>query len=120
MAKILLVEDDEIISGMYKVKLIQDGYEVALATNGVEAIEMVSQENPDLVLLDVIMPVLDGFSVLEDFRQNKKLQIPIILLTNLGTEDDRKKGEVMGANGYLVKASLTPSEVSAEVKKYLK
>jgi len=108
------------ISGMYKIKLAQDGYEVALAANGIEAIGMVEQEKPDLILLDVIMPGLDGFSVLEDFRQNKKLQTPIILLTNLGTDEDRKKGEEMGANGYLIKASLTPTDVSAEVKKYLK
>lgn len=108
------------ISGMYKIKLTQEGYEVVLASNGVDAIEMVEREKPDLILLDVIMPGLDGFSVLEDFRQNKKLTTPIILLTNLGTDEDKKKGEAMGASSYLLKASMTPNEVSAEVKKYLK
>lgn len=118
MAKILIIEDDEIISGMYKTKLEQDGYEVALVFNGIEAIERVEQENPDLILLDIVMPGLDGFSVLEDFRQNKKLTIPIIILTNLGTDEDRQKGKQMGASDYLVKASLTPSDISAEIKKY--
>lgn len=119
MVKILIVEDDEMISGMYKTKLAQDGYEVFLAANGIEAIKVTEKEKPDLIFLDIIMPGLDGFSVLEDFRQNKKLKTPIILLTNLGTDEDRKKGEDLGANAYLVKASLTPSDVSAEIKKYL-
>lgn len=119
MIKILLVEDDEMISGMYKTKLTQDGYEIALAVNGIEAIEMVDKEKPDLILLDVIMPGVDGFSVLENFRQEKKIKTPIIMLTNLGTEEDRKKGETLGATGYLIKASLTPAQLSAEIKKYL-
>jgi len=119
MAKILLIEDDEMISGMYKTKLLQDGYEIALAPNGIDAINMVEAEKPDLILLDIIMPGLDGFSVLEDFRQNKKITVPIILLTNLGTDEDKKKGEDLGATGYLIKSSLTPGQVSLEVKKYL-
>lgn len=119
MAKILLIEDDEIISGMYKTKLVQDGYELVLASNGIDALEMVEVEKPDIILLDIIMPGLDGFSVLEDFRQNKKITVPIIMLTNLGTDEDKKKGEDLGATGYLIKSNLTPGQVSLEVKKYL-
>jgi len=120
MAKILIAEDDEIFSGMYKTKLTQDKYEIVTAMNGIDALEMVDKEKPDLILLDIMMPGLDGFSVLEELRQNKKIKTPIVMLTNLGTDEDKQKGKDLGADGYLVKANLTPSEVSAEVKKYLK
>jgi len=117
--KILIAEDDFMISSMYKVKLEQDGFECFMVGDGEEAIENFFEYDPDLVVLDIIMPRLDGFSTLKSIRE-KDEKVPIIMLTNLGTEEDKKKGKEFGANDYLVKANLTPSQVSATILKYLK
>ena len=118
--KMLLVEDDKMISSMYETKLKQEGYIVVTAENGSSAIELAVQENPDIVLLDIILPQLDGFSVLQELRGNDKLKkTPIIMLTNLGTTEDKEKGAKLGATDYLVKANLTPGQVSEKIKEYL-
>lgn len=119
--KVLLVEDDKMISSMYETKLKQEGYSVSTADNGATAIELAVQEKPDIVLLDVILPQLDGFSVLQELRGNASLKnTPIIMLTNLGTTEDKEKGEKLGATDYLVKANLTPGQVGEKIKEYLK
>jgi len=119
--KILVVEDDSMISSMYKTKFEADGFEVFIADNGVAGLELAKKAKPDIVMLDVILPQLDGFSVLDQIKQDKTMKsIPVIMLTNLGTEEDKKKGQKMGAMDYLVKASLTPGQVSEKIKKALK
>lgn len=119
--KVLICEDDTVISSMYKLKLEQDGYMVLTADNGADGLEMAKKEKPNIILLDVMMPQLDGFSVLGEIRNVDGLKkVPVLLLTNLGTEEDKLKGEKMGATEYLVKANLTPGQVSEVVKKYLK
>jgi len=119
--KILIVEDDAMISGMYKTKLTQDGYEVLIAADGFNALQTAKQEKPQLIMLDVILPQLDGFSVLTELKADLDTKnIPVIMLTNLGTDEDRKKGEQLGAIDYLVKASFTPAEVSKKVGELLK
>ncbi len=120
MSKILIIEDDEMIRNMYQIKLTQEGYEVAIAKDGIEAVKIAKEENADLILLDIIMPGMDGFSVLEELRINQGITAPIIMLTNLGTDEDKEKGKDLGADGYLVKSSLTPSQISAEIKNYIK
>jgi DNA-binding response OmpR family regulator len=118
---ILIAEDDEMISSMYKTKFTADGYNVFIADNGAEAIEIAKKEKIDLILLDIIMPQLDGFSVLKELKKMSKLKkTPIVLLTNLGTEEDMKKGKELGARDYVVKASFTPADISKKVKEYLK
>ena len=119
--KILVVEDDPMLSSMYKTKFEVDGFEVFIADNGVIGLELAKKEKPDMVMLDVILPQLDGFSVLDGIKKDKATKdIPVIMLTNLGTEEDKKKGQAMGALDYLVKASLTPGQVSEKIKKALK
>lgn len=119
--KILVVEDDGMISSMYKTKFAADGFEVSIADNGVIGLELAKKEKPDIIMLDVILPRLDGFSVLEEIKKDPATKnIPVIMLTNLGTDEDRVKGEKMGALDYLVKASLTPGQVSEKIKKALK
>jgi DNA-binding response OmpR family regulator len=118
--KVLIIEDDNMISSMYKTKLEQDGYTVEVANNGAEGVEKAKEVDADIILLDVIMPQLDGFTVLEELRQNMKISVPIIMLTNLGTEEDREKGNKLGATDYLVKSNLTPTQVSEAVTKNLK
>lgn len=119
--KVLVVEDDPMISSMYKTKFEVDGFDVFIADNGVIGLELAKKEKPDIIVLDVILPQLDGFSVLEKIKQDKTIKdTPVIMLTNLGTEEDKAKGEKMGALDYLVKASLTPGEVSKKIKQALK
>jgi len=119
--KILVIEDDEMISSMYKTKFEDNGYIVFTANNGVEGLEIAKRERPDIIMLDIILPQLDGFSVLKELKENSETkEVPVVMLTNLGTEEDKEKGDRLGAAGYLVKANLTPAEVSKEIKKYLK
>ena len=109
------------ISSMYQTKFEADGFEVFIADNGVIGLELAKKEKPDIIMLDVILPQLDGFSVLEEIKKDQATKkIPVIMLTNLGTEEDKIKGEKMGALDYLVKASLTPGQVSEKIKKALK
>lgn len=120
MPKILLVEDDEMLHGMYTQKFKNQGYEVISAYNGVEGVELSEKEKPDLILLDVIMPKMDGFVALKKIRKNEVTAgIPVILLTNLGQEEDVKKGKELGANDYFIKANHTPQEVVDKVHSVL-
>ncbi len=119
--KILLVEDDTLISSMYKIKFKADGFEVVIASDGASALELAKKEKPDIVMLDIILPQLDGFTVLEELKKDQTTKhIPVIMLTNLGTTEDKAKGEKLGAIDYLVKASLTPAQVSQRIKEHLK
>ncbi len=109
------------ISSMYKTKFEADGFDVFVADNGAMGLELAKKEKPDIIMLDVILPQLDGFSVLEQIKQDETIKkIPVIMLTNLGTDEDRQKGEKMGAFDYLVKASLTPGQVSEKIKQAIK
>jgi twitching motility two-component system response regulator PilH len=85
-----------------------------------EGYEFAKQHKPDIIMMDIILPQMDGFSALEKIKQDEETKnIKVIMLTNLGTEEDRAKGEKLGAAGYLVKARLTPAQVSAKIKEYL-
>ncbi len=119
--KILLVEDEEMLANMYQVKFQNDGFQLIKAGNGEEGLTLAEKEKPDMILLDVIMPKMDGFTVLKRLKENPATKdIPVLLLTNLGQDEDVKKGNELGAVGYLVKANITPSEVVAKVKETMK
>jgi len=119
--KILLVEDDAMISSIYETKFTADGFEVLVAVDGAKGLELAMNEKPDIIMLDVILPGLDGFSVLEEIKKDKTIRnTPVIMLTNLGTEEDRIKGQKMGALDYLIKASLTPGQISDKIEQALK
>ncbi len=119
--KILIIEDDQMISSMYRTKLKQENFIVLTATNGAQGLELALNEKPDLVMLDIIMPQLDGFSVLRQLRGNEGTKnTPIIMLTNLGTDEDKEKGQKLGATDYLIKTNLTPAQISEIIKKYIK
>ncbi|MCK4553461.1 response regulator [Candidatus Parcubacteria bacterium] len=119
--KVLLVEDDKTISSMYKTKLEAGGFEVLIADNGADGLKLAKEQKPDIIMLDVILPQLDGFSVLEELKKDALTKnIPVVMLTNLGTEEDKEKGEKLGVTDYLVKASLTPAQVEEKIKQYLK
>lgn len=119
--KILLVEDDTFILEMYATKLLNFGYEVLTATDGEEALKIIKEKHPDFILLDLILPSVDGFDVLKAVKKNPKTKsIPIILLTNLGERQDVEQGLKLGADDYLIKAHFTPSEVIEKIQNLLK
>lgn len=121
--KLLVVEDDQFLRDLLIKKLEKELFNVKVAIDGQEAITKFEQEKPDMILLDIILPALDGFEVLKKVRSNadKKLaQTPVILLSNLGQESDIEKGKKLGANDYLIKAAFTTDEIIDKIKKYLK
>jgi len=115
--KILLVEDDTFLVEMYTTKFELEGFEVVSAEDGKRGLELAKKENPDVILLDILMPKMDGFEVLDELKADAATKdVPVILLTNLGQQDDIKKGFEKGAVGYLVKAHFMPSEVVDKIK----
>jgi len=119
--KILLVEDDKFLSEMYVNKLAASGFEVELASDGREAMTKAGEAKPDLILLDIVLPKMDGFEVLQALKQDETLRsVPVIVLTNLGQKEEVEKGLKLGANDYIIKAHFTPTEVVAKVRKVLK
>jgi CheY-like chemotaxis protein len=120
-AQILLVEDDTFLVEMYTTKFELEGFAVTSAEDGVKGLEMAKKEQPDIILLDILMPKMDGFAVLDALKKDKSTaEIPVVLLTNLGQKEDVKKGFEKGAVGYLIKAHFMPSEVVEKIKKILK
>lgn len=118
--KILIVEDDAMIMEMYSMRLKEDGYEVFQAVDGAEGVKLAHENAPDIILLDIILPKLDGFSVLAKIKADDKAKnAPVIILTNLGQESDVKKGQELGAVDYMVKASMTPTQVLEKIKHHL-
>ena len=118
--KILMVEDDSTISSMYKTQFEADGFDISIVNNGAAGLLAAKKEKFDLIMLDVILPQMDGFSILEEIKKDDKIKnTPVIMLTSLGTDEDKSKGIKMGAADYIVKSSLTPSQVSEKIKKIL-
>ena len=120
MAKVLLVEDDKFLSRAYKDGLQEAGFEVVIAFDGEAAIEKIHSEKPDLVLLDLIMPVKNGFEVLGNMVIDDMIKkIPVIILSNLSQESDIERGKALGAVDYLVKADYSLRAVVEKVKEHL-
>ena len=97
------------------MKLKHEGFETDLATNGAEAIEKLKTEEYSMVLLDLIMPVIDGFGVLEEIR-SRQLKTPVIILSNLGQDEDRAKAKELGAVDYFVKSNTPIADIISRVK----
>jgi len=118
--KILLVEDDPFLSEIYVIKFQEAGFSVSLAVDGSKGLERIKHEQPDLVLLDIVMPNVDGLELLRTIKDDEATRnIPIIILSNLGEEEDINRGLALGAELYIVKAHYTPTEVVAKVKSIL-
>jgi len=119
--KILIVEDDAFLADIYKTKLESEGFKVTVAGDGEKGLKMIQTKNPDLVLLDILLPKLDGFAILEIVKapNSEVKNIPIILLTNLGQNDEVQKGIKSGAADYLIKAHFKPAEVVEKIRKIL-
>jgi DNA-binding response OmpR family regulator len=103
--KILVIEDDEFFRKFYTVKLKENNFEVDSAENGEEGLKKIAENKPDLLLLDLIMPIKDGYDVLEALSQaDETKQIPVLVFSTLGQEKDIEKALQMGARGYINKS----------------
>lgn len=118
---VLLVEDDSFLANIYKTKFEMEKFKVTVAENGEEGLDLARKKAPDIILLDILMPKMDGFAVLEELKKDATTKaIPVVLLTNLGQKDDVERGLEMGAVDYLIKAHTKPSETVEKVKSVLK
>ncbi len=117
---VLIIEDDATLAQMYGAKFEAEGYTVLHAGDGQAGLEMAKSERPDAILLDIMMPKVDGFAALKEIRATKALaKTPVVMLTNLAQDEDIEKGRVLGADDYFVKANQTPSEIVAKVRKLI-
>lgn len=115
---ILIVDDDKFLLDMYTIKFTESGFNAVAAFGSVEALGKLKDGlKPDAMLLDVVMPVMDGFELLDKIKkENISPDTRVIILSNLGQATDIERGKELGAAGYIVKASATPSEVVNQVK----
>ena len=117
---VLILEDDVFLAEIYQKKFEMEGFKVSMAVNGEKGLADIKKKKPDIVLLDILLPKLDGFAVLEAAKADSSVKdIPIILLTNLGQKDDVRRGLDEGAEDYLIKTHFKPSEVVDKVRKVL-
>jgi two-component system phosphate regulon response regulator PhoB len=115
--KVLVIEDDPSVAEMYRVRLETDGYDVVVGGEGEEGLHLAMSEAPDFIYLDLRLPKLDGFEVLERLRAAPATaQIPVIILSNYGDPETRERGLKFGALDFLVKADTTPGELAARVE----
>ena len=121
MTTIVIIEDDQVISQMYRMKFESDGFTVHVAGNGADGISVAEETKPDLILLDMQMPGMNGDEALAEIRKHDwGKDIPVIVLTNLGEEEAPKHLRSLGIESYIVKADLTPRQVVDRVKQTLK
>lgn len=119
--RILVIEDDRFLRELYDELLREEGYGVDLAADGEEGLAKVSKGGYDLVLLDIMLPKMDGLEILRQLRDKhpEKPNGSIVLLTNLGQDSIIKEGFNLGAAGYLIKSAMNPDQVLSEVKVFL-
>jgi DNA-binding response OmpR family regulator len=114
--RIVLVEDDATIAGMYRIQFEKDGHTVWTAADGEAGLRMTREVMPDIVFLDIRLPKLDGFGVLAALRKDPKTsELPVVILSNYGSEEMRRRGMELGAQDYLVKTRVTPVEIANRI-----
>ena len=118
--KITIVEDEEILRDLLKNKLTAEGYEVSTANDGEEGITRIKQERPDLIILDIVMPKMGGFEVMEELNKDEELaKIPVLVVSNSGQPVEIDKAKSLGAKDWLIKTEFDPQEVIDKVKKQI-
>jgi PleD family two-component response regulator len=118
--KILVAEDDKFLGNAYRVKLTKAGFDVKIATDGQEALDALSGFIPDLILLDLVMPVKDGFIVLETIKSDPVYKlIPVIVASNLGQKEDTDRAMKLGANDFIIKSDLSLNELVDKINTLL-
>lgn len=119
MKSILVVEDENPLAKVLQDKLVSSGFHVEIVFNGEDALKKIHDKNFDLILLDIILPKIDGFRVLDKLKE-MKINIPVIVLSNLGQREDLKKAIDLGAVEYFVKSDVTLSDIASYVEDFLK
>jgi len=118
--KILIVEDEEIILDLLQKKLTEVGYEVSVARDGEEGLKKIRGIKPDIILLDIIMPKMGGFEVMEEMQKDSGLkEIPVIIVSNSGQPVEIDKAQELGAKDWLIKTEFDPQEVINKVVKQI-
>lgn len=119
--KILLVEDDEHISRAYLFALRQAGYDVTLAEDGIEALRLVKDHRPDLIFLDLIIPLANGFEVLQKIkRKEPERSIPVVVISNLGQASDQVRCKKLGAAEFVIKSNVSLKDLVTVAERYIK
>ena len=117
--KLLIAEDDPFLEKAYKIKFEQEGFRVIMAANGMVALDLARKEMPLLIILDLMLPKMNGFDVLEKIKKDEDLKnIPVIILSVLGQKVDKEKALGLGAHEYLVKTDYTMEEIIEKIKAY--
>ena len=120
MKKILLIEDEKLLASLLKKKLTQEGYRVEVSKDGVEGLNKMKEKKPDIILLDIIMPNMGGFEVMEKMQQDPELkEIPVIVVSNSGQPVEIDRIKKLGAKDWLIKTEFDPQEVIDKVKKQI-
>ncbi len=120
MKKIIVVEDEQILLKALSIELLSAGFQVITAANGEAGLQLIQKEHPDMALLDITMPKLNGFEVLKKLKDDPATKaIPVIVLSNMGQDEDRKKGLDLGAIDYFVKSSTDLTVLSNKIKALL-
>ncbi|NUM25498.1 MAG: response regulator [Candidatus Buchananbacteria bacterium] len=118
--KVLIVEDDKFLGKMLSKMLEASNYQISIASSGKEGLTKAASENPDLILLDIMLPDIDGFEVLESLKnQEITNKIPVVILSNLGQPEDMQQGRKLGVLDYIVKSDLSLDDVVDKLNKLL-
>jgi DNA-binding response OmpR family regulator len=117
--KILIVEDEPMLASLLKSRLEKEGFVADHAKDGLEAVNFLKKGKYSLVLLDIILPKMSGFEVMESLKNDPNFSdVPIVIVSNLGQESDIQRGETLGAIGYFVKAQLSIEELIRKIKEF--
>ena len=120
MKTILLIEDDPFLVDLYTTKFKEMGFSIEVAIDGQEGLKKMETKKPDLLLLDIVLPGINGWEILGEIKRKEQLKdLKVVILSNLTQKEEVEKGLELGAARYLIKAHYTPSEVVEEVKKIL-
>ena len=119
-ALLLVAEDDQFYANLYRTKLEKEGFGVIVASNGTQTIELLKKNNPDLIILDLVMPELDGFEVLKKIKEEKDIRsVPVIVLSNLGQEEDIERAKALGVFKYIIKSNVSIHQMVESVEEAL-
>jgi DNA-binding response OmpR family regulator len=117
MAHVVLIEDDLFLGNIASEKVRSAGFEIAFYTTAEDALREIEKRKPDVILLDIVLPKMDGYEFLKLVKENDALKsIPVIILSNLGSQDEIEKGLNLGAVSYLVKSNITPDDIVERVR----
>jgi DNA-binding response OmpR family regulator len=118
--KVLFIEDDAFLARIYTQAIEEASYEAILAATGEEGLKLAEREKPAIILLDILLPHMDGFEVLEKLKETESLKsIPVLMITNMGGREDVEKANSLGAAGYLIKAHTLPKDVVRKIQSTL-